>query len=113
MIEEKIINLKEQIVSQANSVEKMIEDCLNGFLKKTIFITFELIEMKDYYTISDKLEYDDFFRISRSALINLRYLTHVDNKNRKCTLQADTNISLKIARNTLSDLAQVFKNQPE
>ena len=34
MLKEKIIDLKEQIVSQANSVEKMIEDCINGFLKK-------------------------------------------------------------------------------
>ena len=34
MLEEKIIELKEQIVSQANNVEKMIEDCINGFLDK-------------------------------------------------------------------------------
>jgi phosphate transport system protein len=34
MLKEKIIELKEHIVSQANNVEIMIVDCINGFLKK-------------------------------------------------------------------------------
>ena len=34
MLKEKIIDLKEQIVSQANNVELMIDGCINGFLNK-------------------------------------------------------------------------------
>ena len=34
MLQIKVLELKEQIVSQANNVEKMIEDCINGFLDK-------------------------------------------------------------------------------
>jgi phosphate transport system protein len=33
MLKEQIIELKKQIASQANNVEKMIDHCINGFLK--------------------------------------------------------------------------------
>lgn len=42
---------------------------------------------------------DGFFRISRSGLINLRYLTHVDTKAGICRLHGDSVVELKVARN--------------
>jgi DNA-binding LytR/AlgR family response regulator len=51
---------------------------------------------------------DGFFRISRSALINLRYLTHVDNKTGTCRLQGDEVIDIKVARNRLGNLEGII-----
>lgn len=47
---------------------------------------------------------DDFFRISRSALINIKYLTHVDNKSGLCRLQGESVIEVKVARSRLKRL---------
>lgn len=40
-----------------------------------------------------------FFRISRSGMINLDYLTRVDYKSGTCRLRGDKEIELKVARN--------------
>ncbi|MEN8202734.1 MAG: LytTR family DNA-binding domain-containing protein [Bacteroidota bacterium] len=49
---------------------------------------------------------DGFFRISRSALINLSYLTHVNSKASICRLEGNTVIELKVARNRLGQLGK-------
>ena len=56
----------------------------------------------------NELDDADFFRISRSALINLRYLTHVDNKSGICRLQSESVMELKVARNRLRRLEGVW-----
>jgi len=51
-----------------------------------------------------------FFRISRSGMINLNYLTRVDNKMGTCRLSADCEIDLKVARNRRSELNEVCRS---
>jgi two-component system LytT family response regulator len=46
----------------------------------------------------DQVMEENFFRISRSVLINLSYLTQVDNKKGTCTIKCNTAIVLRIAR---------------
>ncbi|MFO7935859.1 MAG: LytTR family DNA-binding domain-containing protein [Bacteroidales bacterium] len=59
--------------------------------------------------IAAKLNESSFFRISRSAIINLQYLTYVDHKKGTCRLQgADFSIDLKVARNRLTRLDEFF-----
>ncbi len=59
--------------------------------------------------LEKELSNDRFFRISRSALINLRYLTHVENKTSMCRLQGSSVIELKVARNRLGKLEGVLE----
>jgi len=54
----------------------------------------------------EKLTQDCFFRVSRSALINLNYLTGVDEKARKCKFSVRTSDELKVSRSRLKDLKQ-------
>lgn len=51
---------------------------------------------------------DGFFRISRSALINIRYLTQVNTKASVCRVEGNSVIELKVARNRLSMLEKVW-----
>jgi len=51
-----------------------------------------------------------YFRISRSAMINLQYLTNVDHKAGTCRLQgAASSIDLKVSRNRLAQLDKLFE----
>lgn len=50
-----------------------------------------------------------FFRISRSVMINLNYLTKVDNKSGTCLMNGDSGILLKVARNRRQGLNEVCK----
>ena len=59
-------------------------------------------------SMEKELGSDGFFRVSRSALINLRYLTHVDNKAGTCRLQAESVAELKVARKRLSKLNGIW-----
>lgn len=59
-------------------------------------------------SIENELRSDGFFRASRSLLINLRYLTHVDNKACTCRLQSDSVTELKVARSQLNKLNRVL-----
>jgi DNA-binding LytR/AlgR family response regulator len=59
-------------------------------------------------TVENMLAGADFFRISRSALINFRFLTLVDNRKGTCQLEADTSVELKVARNRLSRLEKLL-----
>lgn len=59
-------------------------------------------------SMEKELSGDGFFRISRSALINLGYLTHVNSKNAVCRLEGSSVIELKVARNRLSLLGKTF-----
>lgn len=59
-------------------------------------------------SMEKELSGDGFFRISRSALINLSYLTHVNSKNAVCRLEGSSVIELKVARNRLSLLGKTF-----
>jgi two-component system LytT family response regulator len=56
----------------------------------------------------EQIVHDNFFRISRSALINLRYLTQVDNKKGTCTIKCNAAIVLKIARSRRLELNRLF-----
>ena len=72
MLEEKIIELKEQIVTQANNVEKMIDDCINGFLKKDKELLSKVIneyevEINKNEVKIDKLYTDIFVRYQTEA----------------------------------------------
>jgi DNA-binding LytR/AlgR family response regulator len=59
--------------------------------------------------IAEELNGNSFFRISRSSIINLQYLTYVDHKKGTCRLQgADSFIDLKVARNRLTRLDELF-----
>jgi len=51
-----------------------------------------------------------FFRISRSAMINLSYLIRVDYKSGTCRLRGDSDIELKVARNRRQELDRVCRN---
>lgn len=53
---------------------------------------------------------DGFFRISRSGLINLSYLTHVNSKASMCRLVGNPVIELKVARNRLGLLGKITKS---
>ena len=55
-----------------------------------------------------ELDGNGFFRVSRSALINLRYLTYVCNKTGTCRVQGKSVMELKVARNRLGKLEGVF-----
>ena len=59
-------------------------------------------------SMEKELSDDGFFRVSRSALINLRYLTHVDTKSGFCRLQAESVMEVKVARNRLGKLEGVW-----
>jgi len=59
-------------------------------------------------SIEFELQQDGFFRISRSALINLGYLTHVLSKEGYCRLQGQSVIELKVARNRLGKPEKAF-----
>jgi len=60
-------------------------------------------------SLEKEVSRDDFFRISRSALINLRYLTHVENKTSICRLQGEPVIELKVARNRMRKLEGILE----
>lgn len=62
-------------------------------------------------TVEKMLESDVFFRISRSALINLKFLTFVDNRKGVCRLEGQTAMEIKVARNRLSSLETKLQNQ--
>lgn len=51
-----------------------------------------------------------FFRISRSGMINLNYLTRVDYKSGTCRLKGDKEIVLKVARNRRQELDEVCRS---
>ena len=50
------------------------------------------------------LDKDGFFRISRSGIINFKYLVQVDTKRGVCKLEGEGLIELKVARNRLGKL---------
>jgi two-component system LytT family response regulator len=56
-----------------------------------------------------KLSGDGFFRISRSGLINLSYLTHVNSRTALCRMVGNPVIELKVARNRLGLLGKMIK----
>lgn len=58
-------------------------------------------------SLENELTGNGFFRISRSGLINLRFLTHVSNKSGICRLQGGEVIELKVARNRLGKLGRI------
>ena len=53
---------------------------------------------------------DVFFRISRSGMINLNFLTRVDYKSGTCRLKGDREIELKVARNRRQELDEVCRS---
>jgi two-component system LytT family response regulator len=55
-------------------------------------------------TFIDKLKGQPFFRISRSALINLEFLNRVDNRAGTCTLTSDPPVILKVSRSNRAAL---------
>jgi two-component system LytT family response regulator len=59
-------------------------------------------------TVESMLEGTGFFRISRSALINFQYLTHVDNRKGNCKLEGNSVVTLKVARKRLGKLEDLL-----
>jgi DNA-binding LytR/AlgR family response regulator len=59
-------------------------------------------------TLENMLKGEGFFRISRSALINLKFLTFVDKRQGVCRLEGQSVMELKVARNRLSRLETMF-----
>ena len=57
-----------------------------------------------------ELSESNFFRISRSALIGLKYLTYVENRTGLCRLSGASPIELKVVRNRLGKLEAGFKS---
>lgn len=55
-------------------------------------------------TVEKMLKGEGFFRISRSSLINYKFLTFVDNRKGICRLEGKSVVELKVARNRLSRL---------
>jgi two-component system LytT family response regulator len=60
-------------------------------------------------SMEKELADDGFFRASRSALINMRYLTHVNSKTATCRLQGESVVELTVARNRLRKLDKIWK----
>jgi len=59
---------------------------------------------------TERLPGRNFFRISRSGIINLEYLTRVDNKAGTCRMSADPDIDIKVARkhrNALNEICRI------
>lgn len=59
-------------------------------------------------SLENMLKGQGFFRISRSALINLKFLTFVDKRKGICRLEGQSVMELKVARNRLSRLETMF-----
>lgn len=57
----------------------------------------------------EQLPADNFFRISRSGMVNLNYLVRVNHKSGTCRLKGDPDIELKVARNRRQKLDQVCR----
>lgn len=55
-------------------------------------------------TLEQMLQVDGFFRISRSGLINFKYLIQVDTRTGICRMAGKTVIELKVAKNRLKKL---------
>lgn len=60
-------------------------------------------------SVERELADDGFFRASRSTLINIRYLSHVNSKTATCLLQGDSVVELTVARNRLSKLDKIWR----
>ncbi len=60
-------------------------------------------------SMEKELADDGFFRASRSSLINIAYLTHVNSKTATCRLQGESVVELTVARNRLSKLDKIWK----
>jgi DNA-binding LytR/AlgR family response regulator len=60
-------------------------------------------------SMEKELANDGFFRASRSVLINISYLTHVNSKTATCRLQGQSVVELTVARNRLSKLDKIWK----
>ncbi len=59
-------------------------------------------------TVEGMLQGEGFFRISRSALINFKYLIFVDNRKGICRLEGRETMELKVARNRLNRLESML-----
>jgi phosphate transport system protein len=61
MIHEKIIELKENIILQANDVEKMIEHCINGFTQKDKNILTKVIDTEEVRINKNEIKIDELY----------------------------------------------------
>ena len=60
-------------------------------------------------SFKDQLPAENFFRISRSGMINLNFLTRVDYKAGTCRLRSDPDIELNVSRNRRKALDAVCR----
>ncbi len=60
-------------------------------------------------SMEKELADDSFFRASRSALINITHLTHVNSKTAICRLQGESVVEITVARNRLRKLEKIWK----
>lgn len=62
--------------------------------------------------LEDKLKGRTFFRISRSIIINLKYLYRIDRRDKKCIVRfGDKECDLPVSRNYISALDSCFEKQ--
>ena len=59
-------------------------------------------------SVEKDLAEDGFFRVSRSALVNLKYMTYVDTKSGTCRLQGNSVVEVSVARNRLGKLERML-----
>jgi phosphate transport system protein len=59
MIQEKIIELKESIIQQANDVEKMIDHCLSGFVEKNKNTLKKVIDTEEVKINKNEIKIDE------------------------------------------------------
>jgi len=64
----------------------------------------KLLLSKNIGVLEEKLAPYGFFRISRSALINLRYLKYIDRQQKICFLETDRQYRLKTSGNRIREL---------
>jgi phosphate transport system protein len=61
MIQEKIIELKENIILQANDVEKMIEHCISGFIEKNKGTLKKVIDTEEVRINRNEIRIDEMY----------------------------------------------------
>ncbi len=94
-----LIDINEIVYCQAEGSYTLI--CKKN--KNTELITTNLSK------IEELLVGEQFFRIGRSTIININYLTRVDRKSRKCTIELDSaEVKLSISRKYVSELERMI-----
>ncbi len=63
-----------------------------------------MVYSRNIGTLEKRLKKHGFFRISRSALINLRYLKYINRQQKICSLETDRQYRLKTSGSRIREL---------